>query len=345
MDSKGHEVAIKVSQDAAMKAGKNDWGWIIIQVDAAELSDDERAAFALLPTGRTSGFPHDDIKRIGGAVWEAGVDEATVETLKALLRGRIKREQKLIDAWMATPLNELIDRGTHYHSPKSRTDYFYRPSADYRGSQGYDTFAASYPQLLDLRREEIDAWIAADLQQWQDQIHADREEHQAAAEERQAAEEAEREAKRAYVATIVATHGDANMQARHEAGMLWLGEVLNMAEAFIFAPLADEPRFAKLTDIDLKKHDDYGCTSDDVDFTETISDVATAAQWDRLQSLKKKLGRDDAALSIRRHVGASLCAGPIRRYGVRIAISEGGYDFIREYACPGGLEQPAEENG
>jgi len=344
MARKGHEVAIEVSQDAAMKAGKNEWGWIIIEVDAAELTEDERAAFTALPTGRTGLGGQDHVKRIGELGADVAVGEATVETLKTLLRGRIERERKLREVWMATPLGELIHQARGRYDPKGMSDYLYRPSPDDRSWTVHHAFARDYPQLMDLRRDEIDAWIAADLQQWREEIRAEEDASRTERDAKLAAAEAERDAKRAYVTEIVATHADANMQARHEAGMLDLGEALALAEEVIFQALADEPRFQKLTETDVDHSDDCHCTPDDIDYDVDTIDTATAEQWDRLQALKAKLGRDDAALTLRQHTAEPLCTGPTRRYGVRIAISEGGYDFIREYACPGGYEQPPEEN-
>jgi len=138
----------------------------------------------------------------------------------------------------------------------------------------------------------------------------------------------------AYIARIIAEHGTRNQQERLAAGALPLGEATALAEQVIFAALDGEPRYEKLTRADAEHSDE--CDDPDDCHVGYDADVATempGCVWDAMQSLRQKLGRDDATIEARRHVATTACEVETERWGIRIQVDEGGYEFAREYAC------------
>ena len=179
-----------------------------------------------------------------------------------------------------------------------------------------------------------DAWTwqnAPELQARYTEVCAEQERRNApirATEEQREREKAE------YIPRWVAEHGTANQQARQAAGVLPLGEVTDAIEASLFAVLDDEPRYDKLQSADAEHTDE--CDQHDCGLHYSVDPAATmpAAVWDRLQELKAKLGRDDATFTVRIHQAETDCEMITERYGIRIQIDEGGYEFARQYACP-----------
>ena len=114
-----------------------------------------------------------------------------------------------------------------------------------------------------------------------------------------------------------------------------------MAEQAIFQPLADGPQYEKLRKSDVVHNEDcYGESSVDYDVDDV--DQMSAAQWAELKRLREELGRSDATWTLRKHTAEPSCDCPtVIRYGLLCELTEGGYEFRREFSAPNGLEQDA----
>jgi hypothetical protein len=114
------------------------------------------------------------------------------------------------------------------------------------------------------------------------------------------------EEKKRVVAEWVATHGTAEQQARHAAGMLPMAEVVEGMTDEAFAALADWPRYQRGGAAQLQahlrqfpQHADVVVTTLDLEVTSKNAVTATAEQWAVVQRIQALV--PDATVTLREH--------------------------------------------
>jgi hypothetical protein len=150
---------------------------------------------------------------------------------------------------------------------------------------------------------------------------------------------AEKEAaKKQQIADYIAANGTDNQKKRSALNLLPDDEVLNMMRDEAFAPLADFPRYEKLTASDVPCWcDDYDEDAPDANFSNSLADEATAEEFDSMEKFTALM--PGAVVTLRVHRGwCTKCETPdgedgnIERKSIRVAVTVGAFDFSREYA-------------
>jgi len=300
------------------------------------------------------------------------IAEATVETVQTLLRARRRECQATIERFRARPIAEIVhDTGQNIMIDMGNDHAVYLDTFPERyphvwaALQG-DIGAEIARQKQAKHEAEVQQWLDRPVEDWCDHMsfsslephvrdyiptddrlaakHADAQRLVDAEIKRRAdmvrqgaeAKAALEQQRRLYVEMIITAHGTKNQQERLAAGVLPLGEATALAEQVLFQALEKEARYVKLLASDDHAED---CEDDDCG---VAFDAATATEvpdfvWDRMQALRTKIARDGASIEARLHTATTDCGVVTTRWGVRIEIDEGGYEFAREYAC-----EPAE---
>jgi hypothetical protein len=145
-----------------------------------------------------------------------------------------------------------------------------------------------------------------------------------------------------FIDRWVATHGTADQQERHAAGMLPIREVLNALADEYFATAADRPRYVydgqqRLTAY-LQQFPQYGhvvVTRRDLRVTTAHADHATEAQWAVVQELKTLFPDDEVQLQVHHLSWARDEHAPwLTMYGVLVKTRVGPFLLLREYLAP-----------
>lgn len=233
-----------------------------------------------------------------------------------------------------------------------------------RGSYGRETFSrdaeadAITPEILSDLIESAAAAIEAGRVKDEQRQHdvaereaREREERAAARAAREARETAEREAARAaeerrtaQLAEWVATHGTPNQQARHAAGLLPESEVVDAIRGEVFAPLADEPRYEKITASEVRATcDDYSddYPGDTVTFCVDPATDATAQEWDAMARVRDLTAVIGGSVTVRldEHLGQWDCGDDshplheITRRSLLVTVIVGELTLTRRYAA------------
>ena len=151
-----------------------------------------------------------------------------------------------------------------------------------------------------------------------------------------AAKTAAAERQRIQISTWVWAHGSDNQRSRHTAGLLPETEIIDAIRSEAYAPLADEPRYERLSKEDICNGDygdpdGSGYHDDDITFDVSAADTLTAAEWDRREALARLI--PGAVVTVRRHVGeCSECKASVTRTSYLVTLRVGELEFSREYA-------------
>jgi len=296
------------------------------------------------------------------------IAEATPETVQTLLLARRRECQATIERFRARPIAEIVGRGSQnimIDTGNGNAVYLdtFRERYPHVWAALQGDIEAEIARRKQAKHEaEVQQWLDRPVEDWcdhmsysyqdpyvrgyipdDDRLAAKRAQAQAlvdaeisrrADEVREAAESkaAFEQNRRRYVEMVITAHGTKNQQERLAAGVLPLGEATALAEQVLFAMLDDEPRYAKLRACDNHADD---CQDDDcgVAFDTTTPGELPDFVWDRMQALRTKIARDDAQIEARLHTATTDCGVTTERWGIRIEIDEGGYEFAREYAC------------
>ncbi|MFZ3047158.1 MAG: hypothetical protein WA151_14700 [Desulfatirhabdiaceae bacterium] len=126
----------------------------------------------------------------------------------------------------------------------------------------------------------------------------------------------------------VVEHGTDNQKKRFKEGFLPEDEIVYAIRDQAFAPLADEPRYEKLTKGDV-------CDSDedwhhDVGFNVYDADKLSAEEFDKLESLRGIM--PEATITPRMHIGeCDECETRVRRVSFKVTMVVGELTLTREY--------------
>lgn len=242
-----------------------------------------------------------------------------------VLDGRVT-ERRTMQIWVSR-----VDGALVVAAPGNRA-----PGADVSGEADY--VSADWPYYFDASIVEsglAQAW-AAELRVGEEAAIKLATERAIARLEAREASEREKAAvlalRTAQIERWIAERGTANQRARHAAGALAEQEALDAMCDEVFAPLASEPRYERLTRDDAEHAED--CEGCEVSFRVEAVEKLTAAQWDRAEAIKRALGRDCTA-ETRTHSavpdgdGCSSCT----RIGIRLTVQDREIVHRREFAA------------
>jgi len=261
----------------------------------------------MIDTGNGNAVYLDTFRERYPHVWAALQGDIEAEIAR---RKQAKHEAE-VQQWLDRPVEDWCDHMSYsYQDPYVRG---YIPDDD----------------RLAAKRAQAQALVDAEISRRADEVRE-------AAESKAAFEQN----RRLYVEMVITAHGTKNQQERLAAGVLPLGEATALAEQVLFCTLDGEAKFVKLQIDDANHSDDCydergpsstnGCpVAFDADTAGELPDFV----WDRMQALRTKIARDDAQIEARLHTATTDCGVTTERWGIRIEIDEGGYEFAREYAC------------
>lgn len=283
----------------------------------------------------------DDALQAIGLVSAAFARKAEREAKEAAERAARDEEyaRKRIEAWDSAvrdlaqqPVDELAkhSRTGTLHGASGQTDEW--PRCDWHAVSSNGCHArepGSYLQALaetgrladyDARRAELDAEKAA---------------------KEQAAKDQQRQYAEALKAAVDAW-GNASQKARQVEGVLPIGEAEALVRDKLFAPLAEYPRYQRLTLHDVP-HDE-GCFAGKHQalFSVDDKDELTELEYEALVEVRTALqesahGKNSSTVTVRCHsCDCSECDQQVERSSVLATVTWHGRQFSREYAVAEG---------
>lgn len=128
----------------------------------------------------------------------------------------------------------------------------------------------------------------------------------------------------------VATMGTDNQRGRMSENLLPDDEIIDGIRDAAFLPLADFPRYQKLTSSDIPCTCEY--ESPDASYETKNAESATAGEFDLLQKMRALM--PGATVSLREHVGTcDRCEEEVARRSIRVVVTVGELTLSREYAA------------
>lgn len=324
-------VTAYVSRETAIKARLKTYGEIEIEVDPATLTETQRETLARVSVLGTAtpipvpGYPGKTIwlpavpadiaqrvpeylDAIAAALHDAA---AKYDTEKAVLA---ERSREAIEKALVMPMGSWVKSGViempgHFYSLEVPADLKVR----------YD-----FRRALELAiRDEADAKRRAEDAAKREALRKE--------------EKEEAEAKAAQIAAWVESKGSPSQQARRKRGLLSTDEVVNAIREEAFAPLAEFPRYDKITAEHVEESYGYGyepritCSVED-------ADTATDDQFATLTAIEAAMPGCTAVLRLHQCVPKDSDADEdeahaVIRHSVLVSIKVGAFEFSREYAA------------
>lgn len=352
--------AIFIEETQALLAGRNEWGNIIIDFNPADLNQAQREELArcdkvYLPKKAigdqehffSPNYRHDGLSTIKPAV-------ADFETLELLLNDRIenraKREKEKIEKeiqiaktnverieqWAAQPIeNCIVSRQNIINARK--LGIIWPSIINFSNEATTREYAKNHPHVAE-RIEDIESlifWEWADLKAME--AFKARKQRQERIETEQAAQQWIEE-KEKQLSQWVLEHGTENQKARFKEGFLSYTEITDCIRKQVFLPLANEPRFQKITADQVRKfcdNDDYSeCYNEShkIEFSTHEKEKLTATEFDRLVYLRKLI--PSATVTVKTHEGFCTvedCPAKLERLSYHVEIKVGALTLSREY--------------
>ena len=341
-------VWIDVDRGAAIRAGRGQYGRVLVELDPAPLTDEQRAEVAdhLHTVAYRSGAEYrggdlTEASRLVGAKQERRsitVPDASIESIAAAIDAhrrhrleldaeaqaeterRRRADEDAIAAWLAVPDEELLREPCH----------------------SYDSWTVRAPDIHGRLADHPEA--AQRMDRLRDIAEERRHSAAAAARARTARETARREARQArreaQIAAWVAEHGDENQQARHAEGLLPEDEAVAGIRRQTFACLDNVTRYERITAAEVRAacDDDDAAAYDTPQFATVEAGSLDAEEYETLRAIRERLRAAgvDAECQPREHRGWLDDDEPdghvVRRRSVLVTATVGELTLSREYA-------------
>lgn len=331
------KVLVNVDREAAVKAGSEVYGQVIVDLALADLSEEDRAVVAAAPE---RGDHVTDLTSLPWVYQPAKPKMATPEPLAWIAwrreaiaareqwaaDTRVKVQEDLVD-YLAWAREQPVTAFIRWDHRQGGTPCL--PMA----AEGpkLPAYPHDLPQFPGRTDPQAAAWEA--LADKITEAQAEIARRQAFYKEREAARDAENaEAARQRRERLAAEvpNMDANAQGRWKLGLLPEEEILDSLRNRLFASLDGWPRYVKLAGRDLP-HEDW-CSASDLECAVTPAETLTAAQYEYFDRLVRDLPTG-ARYDFKVHTcTCSACSAEARRYSVRVKIEDGPLVFTREYA-------------
>jgi hypothetical protein len=349
------KIAVEIDRDQAVRQGRSEYGSAVIEIDPAQLAQNERDILAESLRSGSEGVV--SLYNYHGLVKIGNVDDP-LEAVQIYLRVRASEifEERARDAKKREDyVEQCADPENWIDDKKIKPPYAYGGITN-TVAEGI----RSLPESLSARQtaEKIIADCVAeekreraervaeimtmsledlvyqtDSGEWRKNFTADDDEPELAVKLKAAVAEMERrdaekiECRKIQIDTWVAERGTDNQRGRHALGLLPEDEILDAIRSEAFAPLDEFARYKKLEADDLRHEDCYGTVGFAVDDATEIS----ADQWDMMAKIRALV--PSATLTAREHIAdCKDCDATETRYSLRVAITMGEFDFTREYA-------------
>jgi len=363
---------VHIDREAAIRAGKSNWGDVIVAVDVASLTEAQRELLAKCNTVAVAGEAHASLKSYplsGHRVSTPAIAEIDSGTVARILDSWIAERERAEEEAAAARARAIADLADRFAAisvdelvcPRLRHD---RAAPDIGravakrliGDKAFDLFAhyelqigksmayddalvsalAADPRVV----AKIEAGIEVIRQRRTERVERQAAE-QRAKEEAEAAQEAERQAQDRQVAEFIAQHGTANQQARLKADVLPREEAVAALRDHAFAPLAGLARFKKITRSDIEAAtdtDDFGYDEDEaLQFAVEPLAEMDADTWGRFEAVSRAAAEafgDAAKVEARLHRGGFEQHGDwaVEVPSALVTATVGAFTFSREFA-------------
>jgi hypothetical protein len=333
-------ITVEVDKAAAVRAGVDEAGTYELPVQPSQLSDGAREFLADWLSGRRTLYVSVPVLPTPDSIhaWL----EANGQALAAKRKAEMDRQEKNIlealempdSAWIGTETSFLEDGMRHYE-PSVRANgpegvYLTEPERkDPRIAMRMKAIAEG--ELFRRMHAEWEAKHAAYLKrQAEAKVQAERRAAEITEEQRRS------EARRAdQLATWLATKAPEAMRKRHARALLPEQDLISAIRDEVFAPLADLPRFPRLTDEEVRRNlnaeeydevsyvtrDAQSASDEDIDLMEHIERVIPGAKCELREHVGFLKSRDDAD-------DPEVC-----RKGILVTVKVGELTLSREYAA------------
>jgi hypothetical protein len=328
-------VLIDIDRPAAILAGSGTWGPQTVSLDLAALTDAQRAELARAKSVAGRDAVLDLTQAADGYAPDAPrlptLAQASPEGAVAVLEARIAQRaaaaayaaqlqakaQADLDAaqdrWMARSDEDILDANRHRAAVQEPENYRRLPLR---------------PEVAE-RVARLSAIGAA--------RKAEAERRVAEARRAEAERKAAREARRAQQITELVQRLPAEMQRRHAAGLLAEREILDAWRDILFAPLADFPRYARITEAEAQENLAEGeAVRGKIAFVAEDATEATPEEFATLEAIRAVAAQTlppGTVATLREHRAEDDDAWLIRRRSVLVTVTDDALALSREYAA------------
>ena len=337
------QAKLTISEAAAVRAGRSEFGERVIDVDVSALTPAQRETLLALPRWSPDA-PHVLCVRTPARLVDVPelpeISEATTQALATQL-DRVHEYLETVQVQVAALVPQIIAAGApawvganDYGEPRMLTlepgyrqgpvyveDAYLRAQVEYdpRIKAFFHTVSNVYGKQYTAWKETKDAETAKAAAEFK------------AAEEAREAEKASKEAARkAALNKWVMDYLSTADAARWNDGFMPESEVLDLMRDKLFAPLGDTPRYEKMTRSEVLDADEDG-EFDHVEFATVDCEQLTSYQYKQLQKIKSTM--KDADVKARDHVATIGNDERARKQSALVTLTlDGGITLSREYA-------------
>jgi len=339
------KIALRITKSAALMAGKDRYGWTVVEVPAGELTERQREALsrrtnpANTTTVHADFWLHDHTNTLTEAtdesvktVLDAYAEAEDVETAR---RAKTAKEKRL--ATQRTIDERLTNTQRYFGHPNGNSKTFSANcSAEYQKLTPHWPYPvdSDVANSVDAKAFESDlgdinaARLAGAVKEAKENLaERDRQLH-LQAEEDQAIEDA----RAAQIEEWVYCQGDANQQERFTAGLLPDSEGIDALRDCAFLPLDGYARY------DRSIRDEF-CSCDFPDDTncqvncDVEEEPLSSGEWDTLKLMRSLAGDKNVTLVAKSHsCRTDECDETLERKAVHASATVGAFTFTRLYA-------------
>lgn len=341
---------IKIDDEAAIMAGKNQFGIHEIEINPADLTEDERRE--LVATRRYNS--QEGASEYLLYLWDDRVQDKdlyalapTPDEVGRILRKRIKikeekkreeksRHEKELQNLLNSPLENCISDYCSYTPPAEEV-------VDEKGEKFYYR-----PKVYHVIEWIDDERLQEKLEQVKEYCKKKNEEEKGKCDEKIAAKKEEIEARRKelrerddarydYIGEFLEKHGTDSQQERWKENVLPKNELNGLIKDFTFSSLEQFPRFEMITDDIVEKHADLEEYEElDQDCIEYYTDDAyelDEAEWETLKKIKEAIQKEwpDAEVEAKTHIAEYREEKCYERLAIQVTVEHHGFKFVRSY--------------
>jgi hypothetical protein len=322
---------VTIDRAAAIMAGKSSYGDVIVSVNPATLTQEQREELASLPTMT----PRD-----GGQVLYGNrrpttpIADPTPDAIARYLdehrqqrlaekaekeADQAKRDAEYIaevKEWLEKPDDQMLT--TNYPA----SEYHARVDVKAVHSYGLDRIKTIRPDLhqaYKLRLAKLNA--VAEEQTTKLKAENARKSKEAAARHQEAEQKMA-----AALEAFLSERGTDVQRKRRAAKLMPDEEVLAMVRDHVFAPLDNLPRYERMKADDYRDYDD-----EKIDFETRDAESATDEQFESMEAIRKLI--PGATVELREHVASKDDEEKEVRPGFLVTVAWNGHKLSREYAA------------
>jgi hypothetical protein len=343
------KVVVHVDREAAILAGRNRWGDHVVELDPAELTEQQRQTLAACPEDYERKLLK--LSPSGCKLQDAGTTsiQMALDSIYQAKQARVaeeaarnaKNQAEAVDKYRQAaelPFDECLDE--QYDRFRDLTGYkWWTPSRKFRdllspcfwSSPKIPWEQTEYADAIKARQAEIEVEISKRNEQLYQERLIQVEQAKRESEEKVAAGIAKERRRTAQVSAWVQDHGTENQKARLAAGVLPEDEIKQEIRDSAFESLdRNFERYSRMTPKDVCECHGYGPCKVTFETYEAAS--MTADQWEQVDTIRKLAPAAKVVLRIHEGKGTE-CEATKLKYSVLVTMDVGEFTFSREYSA------------